>query len=136
MCWSAVFGCSGMLNAQAVCLLAALLLFSWGCAVHPSEEAVRGLVIEHFEGKGYRVEALVIGSIEGGSIGEKVYMSPRGYKAVIRVITLEVVDDVGPPWNYSKGQTFTFRNGVVRFRERQGMSSGWEVSGIEGITVR
>lgn len=97
---------------------------------------MRGLVIEHFEGKGYRVEALVIGSIEGGSIGEKVYMSPRGYKAVIRVITLEVVDDVGPPWNYSKGQTFTFRNGVVRFRERQGMSSGWEVSGIEGITVR
>lgn len=129
-------GNGGVQKVTNLCLLALLLLFSPGCAIRPSNETVKDLVVEYFEGRGYRVKMLDIGAIEGGSMGEKVYMSPRGYKAVIRVITLEVSKEVGPPWNYRRGQTFTFHDGVIRFRESQSVPSRWEVSGIEGIPVR
>lgn len=139
--WASTCGRSfpGRYRVRKVCnpwILAVLLLLVLGCTVRPSEETVRDLVVRYFEGKGYRVVMIDIGGIEGGAMGEKVYMSPRGYEAAIRLITLQVVEDVGPPWNYKRGQTLTFRNGTIRFREKQGVASGWEISGIQGITVR
>lgn len=107
-----------------------------GCAAPPTEGTVREAITRYFEAKNYRVVELDIGNVESGPLGEKTYMAPEGYLIELRKITLEVTEDIGEPWNYRKGQVFTFTDASVRIRREKNAQEVWIVGTVSGIPVR
>ena len=116
-----------------VCLFT---LLTAGCTAPPTESTVRKAIIRHFEARNYRVVELDIGNVESGPLGEKTYMAPEGYLVRVRKITLETTEDAGEPWNYRKGQVFTFTDAVVRIRREKDKQEAWTVSTVSGVLVR
>ncbi|MGE5892536.1 MAG: hypothetical protein ACM34I_00615, partial [bacterium] len=112
-------------------LLTALILTA--CKAAPPESVIRETITRHFEAKNYRVVELDIGNVESGPLGEKTYMAPEGYLVEVRKITLEVTEDIGEPWNYRKGQVFTFTDAGVRIRRETDTEETWTVGTVSGI---
>ncbi|MGE5893640.1 MAG: hypothetical protein ACM34I_06250 [bacterium] len=106
------------------------------CKAAPPESVIREAITRYFEAKNYRVVELDIGNVESGPLGEKTYMAPEGYLIELRKITLEVTEDIGEPWNYRKGQVFTFTDASVRIRREKNAQEVWIVGTVSGIPVR
>jgi hypothetical protein len=114
-------------------ILAAAFILLAGCSARPDERVVKDTVSRYFLEKHYRVVEMDITSISSIPLKSRVYMGPEGYIVHVRSITLEAVEDSGPPLNYRKGQRITFVNALIHIRA--GEKGGWLVSNVSGITV-
>jgi hypothetical protein len=104
-----------------------------GCAVKPDEKVVKDAIVRYFQEKRYKVVEIDIASVSSIPVKSRVYMGPEGYVVDVGTITLEVMEDSGPPLNYKKGQRLTFEDAVIQIRA--GEKGRWLVSNISGITV-
>ena len=93
------------------------------------------MIARYFDERGYTVRRIEISRITPTPLGEKTYMGREGYTIGIGSIALVPKEDIGPPWNYTKGKELDFRNATMRIRERSGGEGGWDVEVVSGIPV-
>jgi hypothetical protein len=129
---------SGKLKACDIRLIVAVILAASffllaGCAAKPDERVVKDTISRYFQEKHYKVVEMDIASVSSIPLKSRVYMGPEGYIVHVRSITLEAVEDSGPPLNYRKGQLLTFKNALIHIRA--GEEGSWQVSNISGVTV-
>jgi len=117
-------------------LLVLFVFLEAGCTTTPTTGTVTSAIINYFEEKNYRVIELDISDIQPVPLREKIYMGTEGYIVGVQSITLEVLENIGEPWSYRKGQRLTFRNGAIQIKEQRGRKGTWVISNISGIPVR
>ncbi|HWR90242.1 MAG TPA: hypothetical protein VN260_08280 [Dissulfurispiraceae bacterium] len=121
------------LAALSVCVIVAALFSA--CAETPEEPVIRDVITRHFTEKGYRVITLDIGSITPLEEGSKRYMGSESCRAEIVTLRLQIQEDAGGPWNFSKGQIVTAEKAsVMLIRNRE--SGRWSVHTVTGVPVR
>ena len=102
------------------------------CSTAPSEEAVKAVIRDHFEGRGYKVVDLQISGISSVPLSQKTYMGTEGHLVSVRRITLEVL---GSTVDYKKGERLIFTDASIRIREKVARKGKWVVANISGIPV-
>ncbi|MEW6602832.1 MAG: hypothetical protein AB1499_17805 [Nitrospirota bacterium] len=127
-----------MNNSKNICysliIMGAMLLLI-GCSVPPPKSSIEKVIVSHFESGPYKVIDIAIGDISPIPAKEKQYMGTEGYVVNIPAITLEFTRDIGPPWNYKKGNYMTFNEGTIRIKKNAGKQEEWLIVDITGIPV-
>jgi hypothetical protein len=93
------------------------------------------VIVKYFDGRGYVVRQIEIGDITPTPIGEKTYMGRKAYTVGIRSVTLLPKEDIGPPWNYRKGEQLIFKGAIIRLKEGNRKDGSWDVEVVSGIPV-
>lgn len=122
----------GQLILSSIAIAASVLLLC-GCSTKPDKKVVRETIVRYFQDRHYEVLKIDIGAISSIPVRSRVYMGPEGYTVRVRSITIEAMEDSGPPLNYKKGQVLAFGHALIRIIA--GEKGGWLVSNISGITV-
>lgn len=124
---------SFMLSLSSIVFVILVLLSS--CSVAPSDDLVRDKIVRHFDARGYRVVRLDLVGVTSQPLGEREYMSPREYEAVIRLITLEVSAPEAGARQYEKGGPLTFRDARISLARQKGSDGEWIITNISGIAI-
>jgi hypothetical protein len=93
------------------------------------------MIVKYFDERGYAVRQLEIKEITPTPLGEKTYMGREGFTVSVGSITLVPKEDVGPPWNYKKGELLSFKDATMGIREKRGKSGKWDIEVVSGIPV-
>ena len=117
-----------------LCVLGAFVLPA-ACSPVPTRQDAADMIVKYFDERGYAVRQIEIKEITPTPLGEKTYMGRKGYAVRIGSITLVPKEDVGPPWNYERGELLSFRNATMGIKERTGRDGKWDIEVVSGIPV-
>jgi hypothetical protein len=117
---------------QAVCLITLLLL--GGCSAAPSKEALKKVILDHFESPYYLVTDIVVGIVQKIP-ADKTKTGALGYVVNIPSITLEFTQDTGEPLNYKTGFHLTYNNVDVRIEESEKIKGNLVVTNVSGMKL-
>jgi hypothetical protein len=105
------------------------LFFFPGCSMPPAEHDVHELIVQHYESRSYRIAELKIGEIGELPLGEREYMSTKGYIVHIRSITLQ-------PEEPGEEKRCTFPDAKIEIHRSRSGDPSWVITDIQGIPVQ
>jgi len=112
-----------------------IVLLLTACTPVPTKQEVTDMIVKYFNGRGYAVPNIEISELTSIPLGEKTYMGRKAYTVGIRSITLLPKEDIGPPWNYRKGEQLNFKDAIMRLKEGTRKDGTWGVEVVSGIPV-
>jgi hypothetical protein len=110
-------------------LIFLITIFLLGCSAPPAERDVHDLIVQHYESRGHRVIELNIRDVGELPLGEREYMSTKGYHVNIRSITLR-------PGETNGERRVTFQDAKIEIHRSRSGDPPWIITDIKGIPVQ